>query len=112
MGAAVRKVEPVQSSQVSSRRISRVVLMIAVSVAAIATAIAFNLLVDPYGVWGTGVLRPIFRKVDYKHLRIAVPGIIRIDRPETLLLGSSRMVFGVPIEQVSRDGVTNGALTE
>jgi hypothetical protein len=36
---------------------------------------------------------------------------VRVEQPTTLLVGSSRMVYGMPIEQGCRDGVCNAGLS-
>ena len=53
-------------------------------------------------------INPIFRKV--KRERLVTPYLLRIARPETLLLGSSRVLMGMRIEQGDRDGVMNAAI--
>jgi hypothetical protein len=68
----------------------------------------FNYLVNPYGAWSTELVNPIYR--DISHERMAVPYILRTAHPHTLLVGSSRVMLGMPIPQKARDEVLNAGL--
>jgi hypothetical protein len=87
----------------------RIVLMLALAAALVATGVALNYLLNPYGAWRTALIDPIFRKVE--HERVVTPYLLRTAAPETLLVGSSRVLMGMRIEQGERDDVMNGALT-
>jgi hypothetical protein len=69
---------------------------------------ATNYLVNPYGAFALQLFSPIFRNL--KEERLATPYLIRTARPETMLIGSSRVLLGIPIPQGERDGVMNAAL--
>jgi hypothetical protein len=73
----------------------------------VAALISINYLVNPYGAWRTNLIDPIFRSLD--QARLATPYIARTSRPDTLLVGNSRVVLGMEIAQVCRDGFLNGA---
>lgn len=87
----------------------RIVLMLALAAALVATGAALNYLLNPYGAWRTTLIDPVFRKVE--HERVVTPYLLRTTAPVTLLLGSSRVLMGMRIEQGERDDVMNGALT-
>jgi hypothetical protein len=69
-----------------------------------------NFLVNPYGAWPSTVVDRIFLKVSIGSDRIATPYRLRIERPHTIIVGTSRMLEGMRIEQGMRDGVLNAAL--
>lgn len=87
----------------------RIVLMLALAAALVAAGVTLNYLLNPYGAWRTALIDPVFRKVE--HERVVTPYLLRTTAPETLLLGSSRVLMGMRIEQGERDDVMNGALT-
>ena len=70
--------------------------------------IGLTWLLNPYGATRSGFIDPIFRKV--KDARLVTPYLLRTAHPQTLLLGSSRVLMGMRIEQGERDGVLNGAI--
>ena len=69
--------------------------------------LATNYLVNPFGAWRINLIDPIFRSLD--QARLATPYIARTSRPDTLLVGNSRVVLGMEIAQVCRNGFLNGA---
>jgi hypothetical protein len=71
----------------------------------------FNWLVDPYGAWGGTSIGKIYLEVPIGQERVRTPYRLRSERPATLLVGSSRVLYGMPIEQGYRDGVFNAALS-
>ena len=87
----------------------RIVLMLALAAALVAVGILVNYLLNPYGAWRTALIDPFFRKVE--HERVVTPYLLRTSAPATLLLGSSRVLLGMRVEQGERDDVMNGALT-
>jgi hypothetical protein len=89
----------------SARRLAMMLLALALFCAA---AIIVNYLTNPYGAWRTALIDPIFRADSDP--RMVTPYLVRTMRPETLLVGSSRVRVGMAIEQGYRDGVLNGAL--
>ncbi len=68
-----------------------------------------NCLVNPYGAFRGQLVDPIFRKIQQE--RLATPYRIRTAQPHTVLVGSSRVLMGMPIPQGMRDGVMNAALS-
>ena len=87
----------------------RLVLMFAAAVLFAAIVATVNCLVNPYGAFHSELLNPIFRKIQQE--RLATPYLIRTARPHTVLVGSSRVLLGMPIPQAMRDGVINAALS-
>ena len=83
-------------------------LMFALTGVLISGGIALTWLLNPYGATRSKFVDPIFRKV--KRERLATPYMLRIAKPETLLIGSSRVLMGIRIEQGERDGVMNAAI--
>ncbi|HEY2664278.1 MAG TPA: hypothetical protein VGI47_08055 [Candidatus Binataceae bacterium] len=81
--------------------------MFAALAALVGTLIAVNYLVNPFGAWRISVIDPIFRSLD--QYRVVTPYIVRTSHPDTLLVGNSRVVLGMEIKQVCRDGFLNGA---
>jgi hypothetical protein len=82
--------------------------MVALTASLIAGGIALTWLLNPYGATRSTFIDPIFRKI--KQERLATPYLLRATRPETVLLGSSRVLMGMRIEQGERDGVLNAAI--
>lgn len=82
--------------------------MFALTGAMLSAGAAANYLLNPYGAWHAALIDPIFRHVEQE--RVATPYLLRSTHPETLLLGSSRVLRGMRIDQGERDGVMNGAL--
>ena len=66
-----------------------------------------NWIVNPYGAWRTTVVDPAYRPPgpvqNEAGERVSTAYRIRAERPSTLLVGSSRMVVGMYIEQGGRD---------
>lgn len=77
----------------------------------LAAVVAMNWLVNPYGAWGTALVDPIYQRQLPGSEREQVPYRVRTERPATVLLGSSRVLIGMPIEQGCRDHVMNAALS-
>lgn len=83
--------------------------MFALTAAIVAAGAAFNYAVNPYGAWPSRLVNPVYRDVDQE--RVVTPYLLRSARPATILLGSSRVLMGMRIEQGMRDGVMNAALS-
>src|SRR5271167_9194 len=83
-------------------------MMFALTAMLIAGGIALTWLLNPFGATRSDFIDPIFRKV--KRERLATPYMLRVAQPETLLIGSSRVLMGMRIEQGERDGVMNAAI--
>jgi len=74
----------------------------------VALVAAINWLANPYGAWPISAINPIYRKGAAE--RVATPYRVRSAEPSVMLLGSSRMVYGMKIDQGERDGVLNAGL--
>ena len=97
--------EPDKSPVSGARRIR---LAIAGVIGSLGLAAAVNYLVNPYGAWRIELFNPIFRNILDE--RVAVPYMIRTAEPQTLLIGDSRVRWGMGIEQGERYGVMNAAM--
>src|SRR5713226_1250094 len=91
---------------VFSRRLRLMAMALIVFFSAV---VGVNYLVNPYGAWRPRVFGDIYRLVENE--RLVVPYLLRTGRPETLLVGSSRVMIGMEIEQGIRGGVMNAALS-
>jgi hypothetical protein len=89
-------------------RLRALVLMFLFTFAALCAGMALNYLVNPYGVWRPALIDPIYRQI--AHNRAEMPHLLRAAEPATVLVGSSRIYQGMPIEQGYRDGVVNAGL--
>ena len=72
----------------------RLLLMAGLTLAMIAAGGALAWLLNPYGATSSRLINPIFRKIKYD--RLGTPFLLREARPETLLVGSSRVQMGMP----------------
>jgi hypothetical protein len=84
-------------------------LMAVALIAFFSAVVGVNYLANPYGAWRPRVFGDIYRLVENE--RVVVPYLLRTARPETLLVGSSRVMIGIEIEQGIRSGVMNAALS-
>jgi hypothetical protein len=82
--------------------------MFALTTLLIAGGIGLTWLLNPYGATRSGFIDPIFRKV--KDARLVTPYLLRTAHPQTLLLGSSRVLMGMRIEQGERDEIMNAGI--
>jgi hypothetical protein len=78
-------------------------------IAFFSAVVGVNYLANPYGAWRPRIFGDIYRLVDNE--RLVIPYLLRTARPETLLVGSSRVMIGMEIEQGIRGGVMNAALS-
>jgi hypothetical protein len=78
----------------------RRLLLMALSLSVLLTGVmVVNWLVDPYRVWRTDFLKePCVKPEERQEARVGTPYLLRIQRPTTLLLGSSRVLLGIPID--------------
>jgi hypothetical protein len=90
----------------ASRR--RLLLMLGGLLAVMAGAILFNVLVNPWGAWRINLIPAKYRRIEPE--RVATPYLLRTARPRTVLLGASRVRYGMMIDQEVKDGVQNAAL--
>jgi hypothetical protein len=87
-------------------------MMLCYPLGVLAVVVSVNWLANPYGAWPVNLIDTIyFQQGGPGRERIATPYRVRIEQPTTLLVGSSRMLFGMQIEQGCRDGVFNAALS-
>jgi len=86
----------------------RIRLALAGVLLSLGLAAAFNYLVNPYGAWRIELLNPLYRNILEE--RVAIPYMIRIAQPQTMLIGDSRVRWGMGIEQGERYGVMNAAM--
>lgn len=86
----------------------RLRLMAALTAAILAGGVALVWLLNPYGATSSRLVDPIFRRIKYD--RADTPYLLRAARPETVLVGSSRVQLGMRIEQGERDGVLNAGI--
>ena len=86
----------------------QLILMLGFTVAVLCAGLALNYLVNPYGVWRSALIDPIYRQI--AHNRAEMPHLLHAARPTMVLAGSSRVYQGMPIEQGLRDGVLNAGL--
>ncbi len=89
-------------------RLRALVLMFLFTLTALCAGMALNYAVNPYGVWRPALIDPIYRQI--AHNRAEMPHLLRAAEPATVLVGSSRLYQGMPIEQGYRDGVLNAGL--
>jgi hypothetical protein len=89
------------------RRLHR---MLGCLVAFFATIAGVNWLANPYGVWRVELIDRAYLSSQPGE-RVLTPYRVRAVRPTTILLGSSRMLWGMPIEQGYRDGIFNASLS-
>jgi len=87
------------------RRLRLMALCLCAFVALIA---AVNWLANPYGAWPISAIDPIYRKGAAE--RVATPYRVRTEQPAVMLIGSSRVIYGMKIDQGERDGVLNAGL--
>lgn len=86
----------------------RLVLMLAIAAALILCGAGANYLLNPYGIWSTRLIDPVFRKPKDEHL--ALPYAIRGPELSTLLVGTSRVVFGMRIDSLAANGFVNAGI--
>src|SRR5579859_7465740 len=87
----------------------RLRLMLTGFFATIAVLMLFNFVVNPLGAWRHRVVPDLYRRVKFE--RVVTPYLLRTAAPDTLLLGSSRVLFGMKIEQGVKDGFQNAAFS-
>jgi hypothetical protein len=87
----------------------RLCLMIACLFSFVVVVVAVNLAANPYGAWPFSLFDPSFRRLDSCE-RISTPYRLRVEQPATLLVGSSRTLWGIPIEQGMRGEISNAGL--
>src|SRR5271169_5988034 len=89
----------------------RLRMMLSYLFGALAVVTTVNWVVSPYAVWPLNLIDKIYFQQVPGTERIKAPYRVSIDQPTTLLVGSSRILYGIPIEQGCRDGVYNAGLS-
>ncbi len=89
----------------------RLRLMMLCLLLVLAAPAAANWLINPFGAWPSLVIDGMYRQLEIGTERVRLPYRLRTEESPTLLVGSSRVLYGMPIEQGSRDGVLNAALS-
>jgi hypothetical protein len=84
--------------------------MILSLLAFLAAVACVNWAANPFGAWGSSFLHKIYLQADHESLRMTIPFRLWAEAPRTLLVGSSRILYGMSIEQGYRDGVLNTGL--
>jgi hypothetical protein len=88
--------------------VRRLVLMLSMCAALLACGALTNYLLNPYGVWQPRLVDPVFRKPKDEH--VALPYLVRKAHAHTLLVGSSRVAFGMRIDELEGIGVLNAGI--
>ena len=93
----------------------RLRLMLLCLAGLLALVVATNWAVNPYGVWSTTVVPRAYRLTDaaVPHVgeHLSTPYRIRVERPSTVLVGSSRTLWGMIVEQSGHDTFLNASLS-
>lgn len=89
----------------------RLCLMMLCLLLIISMPAAANWVINPFGAWPSLVIDGMYRQLEIGAERVKLPYRLRTEQAPTLLVGSSRVLYGMPIEQGSRDGVLNAALS-
>ena len=87
----------------------RLRMMLTGFIAALTAVMAFNFLVNPLGAWRHRLVPDRYRR--FRMERVVTPYLLRTSTPETLLLGSSRVRFGMQIDQGVKDGFQNASFS-
>jgi len=75
---------------------------------ALALATVTNRVADPYGIWRAQAIDDAYRRLHDD--RLSRPYRLLRERPVTVLLGNSRVAWGMPVAGAASDGVFNAAL--
>jgi hypothetical protein len=93
----------------------RLALMLVSLVVVLAAVGAVNWAINPYGAWRTTFINPAYRltegAADETTERVSTAYRIRVEQPRTLLVGSSRVLNGMPIDPGGHDGFFNASLS-
>ncbi len=91
--------------------VRRLGMMLRYLLGVLAVVVSANWLANPYGIWSPHLVDKIYYGLGPGADRLKAPYRVRSEQPTTLLLGSSRMLYGIPVEQGCRDGVFNAGLS-
>ncbi|HKD65648.1 MAG TPA: hypothetical protein VKB84_02320 [Candidatus Binataceae bacterium] len=89
----------------------RIRMMLATLAAFTGLVMLFNFLVNPFRAWRHKLVGGIYYRVHVGRERVITPYALRTLRPTTVLLGSSRVLMGINIEQGLKDGYLNAGLS-
>jgi hypothetical protein len=77
-----------------------------------AAVLLFNFLTNPFGAWRHRLVSGVYYRLrGGGHERVMTPYRLRTAAPATVLLGTSRVIFGMPVEQGYMDGFLNAGLS-
>jgi hypothetical protein len=88
----------------------RLRIMLAALAALTGAAMLFNFVVNPYGAWRHRLVSQIYYREREGHDRIIAPYMLQSTEPNTVLVGASRVLMGMPIDQGLKDGILNAAM--
>jgi hypothetical protein len=94
----------------------RLVLMLSCLAATLSAVAAICWTANPYGFWRIALIDRSYRGfkampcVYDQHERVTTPYRLRGAQPSLLLVGSSRMLCGIPLDAQSEDGLMNASL--
>jgi len=75
----------------------------------LAVVAGLNRIADPFAGWRSPIVDRVYTKDKITVTRVITPYRLRTKEPITLLIGASRVLLGMPIEQGYRDGVLNAS---
>lgn len=76
----------------------------------LAVVAGVNWVADPYGAWRVAIVDRVYTLDKSDLTRVITPYRLRTEQPITLLIGTSRVLLGMPVEQGYRHGVLNASL--
>lgn len=88
----------------------RLRLMLTGLAAFVAAVTVLNIGVNPYRAWPVSLIDAAYTRIPFSDEHLSTPYRMRNEQPTTVLLGTSRVLVGMEIEQGVRDGVFNAAL--
>ena len=97
--------------------VRRLRLMLLCLLGLLATVPLINWIVNPYGVWRIAVVDRVYRVTQPQPFtneaaeRVTSAYRVRVEEPTTVLVGSSRVLLGMPIEPGGQDGFLNASLS-
>jgi len=89
----------------------QLLLMLTCLLAFLALVALINLIANPYAAWPVTAIDKTYLATGPGVERVATPYRLRTEAPDVLLLGTSRVLYGMLIEQGYRDGVLNAAVS-
>jgi hypothetical protein len=85
--------------------------MMLIALAALTGALVlFNFAANPLGAWRHRLVSQLYYRERAGHDHIIAPYMLQSTEPETVLVGTSRVLLGMPIEQGYKDGILNAAM--